>query len=465
MNPERVFVAGSAHLDVLAKVTGDGSAIDKIGQVAIEIGGTACNLAVNMASLGLKPLLFTAMEESSPYTGIIASHLRAHNVDVRIVNNPDMSAAVFSAHIGPDGEMLSAVSAMPVEFADFPVTAIRDAMQGCQCVVLECNLSGHSLDIFAEVAHSLNLPVFVSCVSEEKSLRINSISAPLAGVFMNRREAAYFGKHVINSGVYELISAHLGCPLVVSCDADGVVVVGEGARSHVKAIKIEDTTHTLGAGDALMSSVLFHHYFGSASLVESVRKSVAFAVEIMEKAHCSAGQGRAIENALNTLDRMAMCDPMTGLSNRRSAENYLMHMHKEAEATGVLYSVLMVDIDFFKKVNDVFGHDVGDEAIKAVAGVLRHAVRGADVACRWGGEEFLCVLKNADAATAFRVAERIRATVEALDIPVVGRVTVSLGVGTWAPGVVEFAALVKAADEGLYAAKQGGRNKVGVHVL
>lgn len=457
----RVFVAGSAHLDVLAKVTGDGTAIDKIGKVAIEIGGTACNISINMASLGLKPLLFTAMEEASPYTGIIASHLRSQGVDVRVVNNQDMAAAVFSAHIGPDGEMLSAVSAMPVEFASFPVATIRDSMRGCDCVVLECNLSGFTLDVFAEVAHELNLPVFVSCVSEEKSLRINSIAAPLACVFMNRREAAYFGKHVIGSESYESISAHLKCPVVVSCDVDGVIVVEDGMRRHIKAMKIEDATHTLGAGDALMSSILLHYFFGGLSLEESVRKSVAFAVEIMVKSHCSAGQGKAIENALNSLDRMAMRDPMTGLSNRRSGENYLLHMHKEAEATGVLYSVLMVDIDFFKKVNDVFGHDVGDEAIKAVAGVLSHTVRGADVACRWGGEEFLCILKNADAETAVRVAERIRSTVEALEIAVVGRVTVSLGVGTWAPGIADFSALVKAADEGLYAAKQGGRNRVG----
>ena len=98
-----VFVAGSAHLDVLAKITGDDIAIDKIGHVAIEIGGSACNIATNLAALGLKPRLLTAMQENSPYSGIIMAHLRAQGVDVRVINHDDMPAAVFSAHIGLDG--------------------------------------------------------------------------------------------------------------------------------------------------------------------------------------------------------------------------------------------------------------------------------------------------------------------------------------------------------------------------
>lgn len=460
----RVFVAGSAHMDILAKVTGDSQAIDKIGQVSIEIGGAACNMAINMASLGLKPLLFTAMNETSPYTGIITSHLRAQNVDVRVVHNEGMLAAVFSAHIGPDGEMLSAVSAMPVEFANFPVEAVKESMQGCGCVILECNLSGFTLNLFSSVAQELGLPVFASCVSEEKSLRINGIEAPLAGVFMNRREAAYFGNNILGSASLELIAAHLDCPLVVSCDRDGVLVFEGGVRSHVQAVAIEEKLHTLGAGDALMSSVVFQHFFNSLSLVQSVQKSVSFAVEVMGNSHCSTGEGRAIETALNSLDRLAAHDPMTGLSNRRSGNHYLMQIHAAAQSRGVPYSVLMVDIDFFKRVNDTFGHDAGDDAIKAVANVLTSAVRGADVACRWGGEEFLCILKNSDVETALRVAERIRSMVESVEIAVVGWVTVSVGVSTWGPDVLEFSALVKAADEGLYAAKQGGRNRVGVVV-
>jgi len=464
--PGRVFVAGSAHLDVLAKVTGDEVTIDKIGRVAIEIGGTGCNIAMNLAALGLKPRLLTAMPEDSPYSGIIKTHLQAHGVDVVAVHSPDMQAAVFSAHIGRNGELISAVSAMPVETATFPLDFVRDAMKGSRCAILECNLSGPTLNDFAQIAQELGIPVFVASVSEEKSLRMSAIQAPLAGAFMNRREAAYFGRHILDSGFAGAIAERLACPLVVSCDRDGVILIEGDMQTHVHPAAIEENVHTLGAGDALLAAAIAHHVFGAMSLAEAIKKSVTFAAAIISKTNCSASNSHAIEVALNSLDRLATRDQMTGLSNRRAGEQTLTSAHKNSLTSSNPYSVLMVDIDFFKKVNDVFGHDVGDEAIKAVANVLNTAVRGGDVACRWGGEEFLCILKEADVDMATLVAERIRSTVEAMVIPVVGKITVSIGVATWLEGATHasFQELIKIADQGLYAAKQGGRNQVGVNI-
>lgn len=166
------------------------------------------------------------------------------------------------------------------------------------------------------------------------------------------------------------------------------------------------------------------------------------------------------EQALISLDRMASCDALTGLANRRAGEKILSKVHEKAILAKVLYSVLLVDIDHFKRVNDTHGHEIGDAAIKAVAVVLGNVVRGGDVACRWGGEEFLCILKGADISMATTVAERIRATVEQAVIPVVGNVTVSIGVATWCVTDLEVAGLVKLADQGLYEAKQNGRNRV-----
>lgn len=455
-----VFVAGSAHLDVLAKITGDEIAVDKIGHVAIEIGGAACNIATNLAALGLQPRLLTAMQEDSPYSGIITAHLRANGVDVRVVHHDGMPAAVFSAHIGPDGEMLSAVSSMPVETAIFPENVVRDAMFGARCAILECNLSGSALNQFAQIAHELAIPVFVASVSEEKSLRIADIDYPLAGVFMNRRESAYFGRRVAASTSLPVIADRLGAPLVVSRDKDGVVVIEDGIEIHVPPLTPLENTHTLGAGDALLAAAVAHHIFGEMELVEGVRKAVSFAAHIIGRTNCNAGAGHAIENALISLDRMATRDQMTGLLNRRAGENILHVAHENAQRVGAPYSALMVDIDHFKRVNDTHGHDIGDEAIKIVAGILGHAVRGADAACRWGGEEFLCVLQGADTNMATTIAERIRSIVELTEIPAMGKITVSIGVATWCAAAPEAAHIVKAADLGLYEAKQGGRNRV-----
>lgn len=454
-----VFVAGSAHLDVLAKITGDEITVDKIGHVAIEIGGAACNIATNLAALGLKPRLLTAMQEGSPYSGIITAHLRAHGVDVHVVPHDGMQAAVFSAHIGLDGEMLSAVSSMPVETAIFPEDAVREAMKGARCAILECNLSGLVLNQFAQIAHELVIPVFVAAVSEEKSLRVTDIDYPIAAVFMNRRESAYFGRRVAASTSLPVIADHLGCTLIVSRDKDGVTVIDGDNEIHVPPPVLPENIHTLGAGDALLAATVAHHVFGGMELADGVRKAVSFAAEIIGKSNCNAGQGHAIEDALISLDRMATRDQMTGLINRRAGEQMLSSAHKNALLTNAVYSVLMVDIDNFKQVNDTYGHDIGDEAIKIVSNVLSHAVRGIDVACRWGGEEFLCILQGTDINMATTVAERIRTTMELAAIPVAGKVTVSIGVATWCAAAPDVAYIVKAADKGLYEAKKKGRNR------
>jgi diguanylate cyclase (GGDEF)-like protein len=166
------------------------------------------------------------------------------------------------------------------------------------------------------------------------------------------------------------------------------------------------------------------------------------------------------EKALISLDRMATRDALTGLANRRAGEKVLLNAHGGAQQTSTSYSVLLVDIDYFKRVNDTHGHEIGDAAIKAVAAVLGNTVRGGDVACRWGGEEFLCILKGADIFMATLVAERIREAVELTEIPIAGKVTVSIGVATWCITAQDAAYLVKAADQGLYEAKQNGRNRV-----
>lgn len=317
-----VFVAGSAHLDVLAKITGDEIAVDKIGQVAIEIGGAACNIATNLAAMGLQPRLLTAMQEDSPYSGIIAAHLRAHGVDVRVIHHDGMPAAVFSAHIGPDGEMLSAVSSMPVETAVFPESAVREAMDGARCAILECNLSRSALNQFAQIAHEVGIPVFVASVSEEKSLRVAEIDHPLAGVFMNRRESTYFGRRVAASTSLPVIADRIGCPLVVSRDKDGVAVIHDGAEIHVPPETLPENVHTLGAGDALLAATVAHHVFGGMELAEGVRKAVSFAAHVIGRPNCNAGQGHAIEKALVSLHSSAHALFKVGAIDKATLRNF-----------------------------------------------------------------------------------------------------------------------------------------------
>jgi diguanylate cyclase (GGDEF)-like protein len=457
-----IFVAGSAHLDVLARITGDDSTIDKIGRVTIEIGGTACNIATNLAALGIKPRLLTALQEKSPYSGIITAHLQSHGVDVRVVHYDGPQSAVFSAHIAPDGEMLSAVSSMPVEEALFDDDLIKKNMEGSSCAILECNLSGKTLNQFVRVANTLNIPVFLTAVSEEKSLRISDVRHPISAVFMNRKEATYFGRRSAATTSLLAIADRLACPLIVTKDKDGVFLVIDGIETHIPPIPLPENVQTLGAGDALLAATVAHHVLGQMDMSTAIIEAVKFTMQVIGKPNCNAGKAHAIEDALASLDHMATRDSMTKIYNRGSGEKIIANAHGNAISGGVPYSILIIDIDHFKKVNDTYGHDIGDEAIKAVAGVLSQTIRGIDAACRWGGEEFLCVLHGADTETAKIIAERIRKTIELSEIPGVNKITVSVGIGTWSETMFDYSQVIKTADRGLYEAKNNGRNRVAI---
>ncbi len=135
-----------------------------------------------------------------------------------------------------------------------------------------------------------------------------------------------------------------------------------------------------------------------------------------------------------------------------------------ARASGESLSCLVLDIDHFKKVNDSHGHGIGDRVIQETARKLEESARAGDLVCRYGGEEFVMVLPGLDAAAALRVAERVRATVEAecgatvREVPGL-RVTISLGVATLGTRTALATQLVDAADQALYQAKRGGRNR------
>jgi two-component system cell cycle response regulator len=162
---------------------------------------------------------------------------------------------------------------------------------------------------------------------------------------------------------------------------------------------------------------------------------------------------------------MAVTDSLTGLYNRRYMESHLTSLLSRAVAGAKPLSLLIVDIDFFKAINDTHGHDVGDEVLREFATRLATNVRGIDLGCRYGGEEFVVVMPDTDISFAYMVAERLRQQVAEVPFEVPNlsdpiSVTVSIGI-TCIDGPHDNAAsLLKRADEALYRAKNEGRNRV-----
>lgn len=191
-----------------------------------------------------------------------------------------------------------------------------------------------------------------------------------------------------------------------------------------------------------------------------------FTQEDVEFLTTLAGQAAiTIYNA--RLYHLAITDGLTQLHIHRYFEQRLNDEIYAARKTGRPVSLIMSDIDHFKKFNDTYGHQQGDVVLAVTAKLFKMNVREADIACRYGGEEFAVVLPYTDAAGAARVAEQLRKKVEEHDFPGPSadqnlKVTISLGVATFPDHAQDAAELVKAADQSLYRSKEGGRNRVTV---
>ncbi len=164
---------------------------------------------------------------------------------------------------------------------------------------------------------------------------------------------------------------------------------------------------------------------------------------------------------------MAVTDQLTGLYNRRYLASHLSAMFDRAFWTGRPLALMILDIDHFKRINDTHGHDIGDKVIQEISERIKNSVRGIDLACRYGGEEFLVAMPDTDKTFAGVVAERLRNEIAQHKVSINGgrddiAVTVSIGISSTEEGSKDDSAqkLIKRADEALYAAKTSGRNRV-----
>lgn len=156
-------------------------------------------------------------------------------------------------------------------------------------------------------------------------------------------------------------------------------------------------------------------------------------------------------------------DPMTGLNNRRFLEEYVETLVASVQRKRTQAAILMLDLDYFKMVNDTYGHDAGDAVLKALSSLLTQSVRASDLVIRYGGEEFLIILIDSEGVAADNVAEKIRLAVENLQVQVAGitlQKTISIGIADFPTDSETFWQAVKFADVALYQAKERGRNRV-----
>jgi len=206
-----------------------------------------------------------------------------------------------------------------------------------------------------------------------------------------------------------------------------------------------------------------------AKLVDSVAAATRIMIETNRKldrhVQSSSQEMTALRSKLDVLRHESLVDALTGLANRRSFDQSLEASAASARASKQPLSILMCDIDHFKKFNDTWGHQTGDQVLRLVAKCVASCVQANDVAARYGGEELSVILPGAEVAEALQVAERIRVMVEQRQIvkkstgEKLGSITLSIGCAQLAPGE-DATGMLARADEHLYEAKRTGRNRV-----
>lgn len=213
-------------------------------------------------------------------------------------------------------------------------------------------------------------------------------------------------------------------------------------------------------------------YLGSLNLgsYRSDRFIRSMATDFIE--HLASVMSVCLENTLiiETIRRTSLIDPLTGVNNRRFLEQRIEEELARCMRTRLPLSCLFLDIDFFKRINDNFGHQAGDHVLALVAASIKKQLRNNDVLSRFGGEEFVVLLAESDEKNAGEIAERIRCNIAALAIEFNGQsmpVTISIGTATFdpcqacrSPVLAKANALIQSADAALYEAKREGRNRV-----
>lgn len=215
-----------------------------------------------------------------------------------------------------------------------------------------------------------------------------------------------------------------------------------------------------GANDYMIKPVnskLLAARLGAAQRVVQLQEDLEFDRQQLQKLATEL----AVSN--ERLQQLALTDVLTGLPNRRSANEHLEQQWAMAERSGRPLSVMLVDIDHFKKINDVCGHKAGDDALRRVAEAMNLSIRKQDVVCRLGGEEFLVICPDTPAEQLYRYAERLRLAVS--EVVLRGpsdrgfNITVSIGLASREPGLLNTEMLLQLADRRMYAAKNAGRNR------
>lgn len=437
------LVIGAVNIDIFADTNKsfEEEGIDLPGTITIAIGGTAFNVYTSLCCLGFDCFFLSALREGSLFTYLVKSFFKESKMKYDFIILPHLKESVFVA-LRYKGDLVRAVTSTSVEDVcseDF-ISKLSEISEPYNFVVCDCNLNESTLEAILKY---VNVPCYIQGTSEMKVTRLSKLSdsakEKIKAIFLNEREFERL----------KSISPLFRGPFTffVTLGEKGVkVIYPSGEEKYFPPVRISEAESFSGCGDIFTAGVIYGFengydidtsvFFGFGLVVEKIRYSHA---NLIKRAHDSI------------LEYAIPVDGLTGCPTRFVFELEKERFRRESR----FYTVMFIDLDNFKRVNDTFGHLVGDKVLKRVAEIMRKQIRQEDRLYRYGGEEFLIVCRTSPEG-AFVIAERIRKEIEKEMKEKYG-VTVTIGISRIEDSIEEA---IENADRKLYSGKFSGKNKV-----
>ncbi len=269
-----------------------------------------------------------------------------------------------------------------------------------------------------------------------------------------------YRRHILDAAANAAHQVSDGLRAVIDEVGQSASETGERVTEFTAALQAKSgRIASLGAPAALGAEI--------DALLSDSRDAGASLAALSQRLQTATAELEALRAELDLAKVQATMDSLTGAANRRGFDETIEALLREHQAGDAGPSVVLIDLDHFKQINDQYGHVFGDTVLKSVALAIRSCVKGRDLVARYGGEEFVVLLPGTALAGASALAEQIRATIAGARIrrgakhESVGNITVSLGVASWKPGEA-LETLIDRADQALYRSKREGRNRVTV---
>ncbi|UFK38557.1 sensor domain-containing diguanylate cyclase [Pectobacterium parvum] len=268
------------------------------------------------------------------------------------------------------------------------------------------------------------------------------------------------GFDTVKSSGWIIITLHPSQTVIDLLDSVMRSVVYEGAPVMILTL-IALTLLAFSIANPLRLLAVSASKMEEPGVIEKIKKVPSWYFEVDQLKRVILFGTLLLHKRIGKLSLQAHTDPLTGLLNRRGIyESIELILSKSNQVAAIV-----IDIDHFKRVNDTYGHNIGDDVIRLLAKNIKQSSRESDLICRTGGEEFLALLPDTDMTQAADIAERLRKKVEKMPLPIPENITISLGVTCFIPGMEQIDSVLKIADDALYQAKHEGRNRVVIKVV